>query len=116
MQMSAAGTKNSMNNDNARNNAHRANPTSPLDRITFKAGWVDVSTSPLPPHSAQHDNTHSSTNNSTNSADKLHGSIVHGDFYIWSEGPKLTAESINSSYVGMNRTAVTHNNENGVLV
>jgi hypothetical protein len=47
---------------------------------------------------------------------QLHQSIVHGDFYIWSSGPKLTAEYIAGAYVGLNRTAVTHNNDNGVLV
>lgn len=73
--------------------------SSPLDKSTFKAGWVDVSAGA-----------------NVNAALKLHESIVHGDFYIWSEGNKLTAEYINSAYVGMNRTAVTHNNDNGVLV
>jgi hypothetical protein len=42
--------------------------------------------------------------------------MVLGDFFIWSEGPKLRAEEIAAAYVGINKTAVTHNNEQGILV
>ena len=108
MQMSI----NAVNTSNT--NTNTSAPLSPLDKSTFRSGWVDVTPKTTYTAGVLTPNTHS--NASPTSHAKLHESIVHGDFYIWSHGSKLTAESINSSYVGLNPTSVTHNNDNGVLV
>eukprot|EP01032_Pedospumella_encystans_P008787 gene8787-10396_t len=108
MQMSINGAN--LNNTNSNTSA----PFSPLDKSTFRSGWVDVTPKTTYTSGVLTPNTH--TNATPSSHAKLHESIVHGDFYIWSHGSKLTAESINSSYVGLNPTSVTHNNDNGVLV
>ena len=42
--------------------------------------------------------------------------VAHGDFCVWSDGDKLTVEGINSGYVGLVPSVLSHNNMSGVLV